>query len=123
MSIAAAIRRLLPACALVLGACASHPAARPVTDVKVLAGKWEGWITPPAGGRAVEGTLIVKEDGSYVVSTINGVDGGNIYLENGRLMFKSRPATGMMVLHEEDGKRVLRAVATDGAVADWTPAK
>jgi hypothetical protein len=68
--------------------------------------------------------MTVKEDGSYTVTTVNGTVTGTIYLDAGKLMFRSsRPSTGTMTLYEGDGKRVLRAVATDGVAADWTSAQ
>lgn len=134
---------LVPMLVLV-AACASVPLAKPVQDVKDLAGNWEASLPVPwesARSGAVKVRLAVREDGSYTATTqflgtllgepralapsfrtIRGV----IHVSGGQAVWQPARAGagGAVALLEEDGKRVLRfsAASADGAV-DFTPTK
>jgi hypothetical protein len=109
---------------VMLGSCASLPPAKPIQDVKVLAGDWEGWGAPPSGGQGFSVKATIKEDGSYISTTPNSTLTGTIYLNGAQALYKtSRPSSGTVTLHEGEGKRILRFVATDGFTAEMTPVK
>lgn len=134
---------LVPMLVLV-AACASFPPAKPVQDVKDLAGKWEAWLPVPwdsSHDGAFKVQLTVKEDGSYTATTqflgtllgeqlsltpsfrtIHGV----IHMSGGQAVYQPdrAPAGGTVTLFEGDGKRVLRfsSASATGSV-DFTPTK
>jgi hypothetical protein len=107
-------------------ACATAPPQRPLTDVRTIAGNWDGTITTPRG--TVAGKHVINADGSAV--TTAPIDPGRFELvyqvKDGAAQYTSKTTgrTGRCTLHEGEGKRVLRCRADDGASsAEWTPAK
>jgi hypothetical protein len=109
---------------IVLAGCASLPPARPIQDVKILAGVWEGWVKTPSGGQDLRVVVAIKEDGSYVTTSPTGTTTGTIYLSDGQPLFKtSRPSNGTVTLYEGEGKRVLRFVSTDEVSMNVTQTK
>jgi hypothetical protein len=107
-----------------LAGCASLPPAKAIQDVKVLAGNWEGWGSPPSGGQGFSVKATIKEDGSYVSTTSNSTLTGTVYLSGGQALYKnSRPSSGTVTLYQGEGKRILRFVAADGFTAEMTPVK
>jgi hypothetical protein len=96
---------------VVLSACtfAGTAAEKPLTDVRELAGTWQGWVTTQVGGYA-RVLMIIKEDGSYESSTT--VPGGTLtvgkyYSENGKLRYRSSRTQGTATVSEEKGKTIL----------------
>jgi len=96
---------------VVLTACtlAGTAVEKPLTDVKELAGTWQGWVTTQVGGNA-RVLMIIKEDGSYESSTT--VPGGTLtvgkyYLESGKLRYRSSRTQGRATVSEERGKTIL----------------
>lgn len=84
-------------------------ADKPVTNVKELAGSWQGWVN--LGTQQTRVLMTIKEDGSYEASTPTGtLTKGNYYLENGKLRYKSSRSSGTAALSEERGKVYLRIV-------------
>lgn len=113
----------------VLGACASLPPAKSATDLKAIAGKWEGTIQLRQGSYPFTSTI--REDGT-TETIIPGATNpgprfvGRVTVENGRYRWKSETTgrTGIYTLHEGDGRRVLVGRADDGGSAtEATPAK
>jgi hypothetical protein len=108
-----------------LAGCVSLPPAKPIQDVKVLAGDWQGWVSPPGGvfGVKIRGTVTIKEDGSFVANVPGWpISTGSIYLSGGQMLYKSnRPSTGTVTLYEGAGERILRFLASDGVTAQATP--
>ena len=96
---------------------AALPPAKPIQDLKSVAGKWEGWAGNPGGRGPYEITL--KEDGTYEASVpglgkVNGIvrmSGGEI-----RLKEHTTGVTGTIALHEGEGERILKFVADDRSV-------
>jgi hypothetical protein len=106
---------------IVLAGCAVLPPARPIQDVKMLAGVWEGWVKTPSGGQDLPVVVTIKEDGSYVTTSQTGTTTGTIYLSGSQPLFKtSRPSSGTVTLYESEGKRILRFVSTDEVSMDVT---
>jgi len=96
---------------VVLTACtlAGTAVEKPLTDVKELAGTWQGWVTTQVGGNA-RVLMIIKEDGSYEASTT--IPGGTLtvgkyYLESGKLRYRSSRTQGTATVSEERGKTIL----------------
>src|SRR5262249_21390896 len=53
-----------------------------ITEIKALAGTWQGWVTYQFGQKRA--LMIVKEDGSYEASTTRGAQAiGKFYLRDG----------------------------------------
>ncbi len=99
--------------AVVLTGCATLPPARPVQNVKSIAGTWEGTVSAPGGGRFWL-RFTINEDGSYLATLVNGVTiPGNIRADGGQLFYRAAGAQGFvpgglggigtMSLHEGDG--------------------
>lgn len=113
--------------ATLLAGCATLPPAKPVADLRSVAGKWEGTVT--AGFGTVPYTLTIKEDGSWeaVAPAIPpGRFEGRMSVKDGKIRFISHTTgrTGTYTLHEGEGKRVL-AGATDekDVTVELRPAK
>jgi len=77
-------------------AAAASPPAGPITDVKTLAGTWQGWVTTSSGQIRV--LMVIKEDGSYEASGGGTLTRGNFYLENGKLRYRSSRSEGIATL-------------------------
>lgn len=129
---------------VLVAACASLPPAKPVQDVKELAGNWETWLPVPWGNVHRESfrvRLTVNEDGSYTATTqfLGTLLGepralapsfrticGVIHVSGGQAVYQpaGAPAGGVVTLFERDGKRVLRfaSASADGSI-DFTPTK
>jgi hypothetical protein len=115
---------------VVLAGCASLPPARPATDLKAIAGKWEGTVTA-ASGRKFTFTSTIREDGTAesVVPELSNPGPRfalRVTVEGGKYRWKSETTgrVGTYVLHEGDGRRVLVSRADDGSsYSEATPAK
>ncbi len=108
---------------IVLAGCATLPPARPIQDVKTLAGVWEGRIKSPSGPD-LPVVVTIKEDGSYVITSPSERVTGTIYLSGTQPLFKtSRPSSGTVTLYEGEGKRMLRFVSTDEVSTEVTRVK
>jgi hypothetical protein len=113
-----------------LTGCASLPPARPATDLKAIAGKWEGTVQAP-NGRQFAVTSTIREDGT-VESIIPALTNPGprfllrVAVDGGKYRWKSETTgrTGTYILHEGDGRRVLVSSADDGSsYGELTPAK
>ena len=83
-----------------------------ITEVKALAGTWQGWVTYPFGQKRT--TMIVKEDGSYEASTTRGAQTiGKFYLQDGTLKYQSSMSTGAATVSEDKGKTYLTVIPKD----------
>ena len=70
---------------------AIQAADKQITDIKQLAGTWQGWVTSQLSG-SERVLMTIKEDGSYQSSTTR--DGGTLTvgkycLEGGKVRYKS----------------------------------
>jgi hypothetical protein len=106
--------------ALVLGACASSPPPAPatpvpITDYKMVAGKWAGHVIGLAGPRD-DGDWIemtIGDNGAYefgIARTIGVLAGkGNFTLEDGKLSMKGeRGRQATFALFQRESARFLR---------------
>jgi hypothetical protein len=115
--------------ALALGACAAQsapPAASPVpiTDFKMVAGRWQGLVTGLASQRDEGDTvqLTIGSDGTYdfgVYRTIGALTGkGTFTLQDGKLRMQGERGQGVYTLYEGNGRQYLRA---EGALSSGMP--
>lgn len=101
---------------ILLAACATLPPAKPVQDLKSIAGKWEGTATSGLGTFPYR--TVIKEDGSWegVAPDIPpGKFQGSMVVKDGKIRSLSR-TTGRaytFTLHEGEGTRVLRGVSDE----------
>jgi len=84
-------------------------AEKQITDIKQLAGTWQGWVTSQLSG-SERVLMTVKEDGSYQSSTTR--DGGTLtvgkyYLQGGKVRYKSSRSEGTVVISEDKGKTTM----------------
>jgi hypothetical protein len=115
---------------LVLAGCASLPAARPATDLKAIAGSWEG-LAIGASGNRFPFTSTIREDGTWesVIPALTNPGPrftGHVSVQDGKYRWKSDTTgrTGTYTLHEGEGRRVLVSRADDGSsYAESRPAK
>ena len=83
-----------------------------VTDVKELAGNWEGYLRSDYNQQtAVKWT--VRQDGTFT-SVGQSVSEGKIQLVNGRLMYETTLSKGTLSLEDRRGKQILNVVGTTG---------
>jgi hypothetical protein len=103
----------------------------PISDLKTVAGKWEGALErhPPASELLGEDwlTLTIEDSGTFEIESDRDIGvlkgSGSLHLRDGRLESESATYT----LHERDGKSVLIVQAHDRKGtryhAELTPAK
>jgi hypothetical protein len=72
--------------------------ARPVTDVKELAGTWRAWLTTRFG--QIPAVMVIQEDGSYEASAGTALTRGHFYLESGTLRYRSTRSEGTATLSQ-----------------------
>jgi hypothetical protein len=76
----------------------------PITDLKELAGSWEGWVTTRSGEARL--VLIIQADGNFEASTPRGASTvGRFYLNDGKLRYRSSRTEGSAAL--SIGKTIL----------------
>lgn len=111
--------------ALALGACASSPPEPtaipvPITDFKMVAGRWQGSVSGLAGPRN-EGDSVqvtIGEDGTYdfgIYRTIGVFGGkGQFTLQDGKLMAQGERGRVTYELYERGGRRYLKGIGVAG---------
>ena len=113
--------------ATVLVACATLPPAKPVQDLRTIAGKWEGTFTAPFG--TFPYALTIKEDGSWeglAPTSPFPKSEGTMAARDGKVrsVSKTTGITYTITLHEGEGQRILSGRSEDGSVTfRLTPAK
>ncbi len=93
-----------------------------VTDVKSLAGGWQGWVDMGRGGYRLL-TITVADNGAYEAVTTHGErTTGMIVVSDGQLRWSDTSgASGSMRLSERGGQRLLQGQRADGALPfEWT---
>ena len=102
-----------------LAAIAVAQTEKPITDIKMLAGTWNGWYNPLRGGAPVRAQTVIKGDGSFSFhpSGVN-MTTGNIALADGRARYQASVGDpGTVVIIDKNGKDVLRFIRRDGTIA------
>jgi hypothetical protein len=107
------------AAVLTLPAIVTAQAEKPITDVKALAGTWNGWYNSPRGGQAARAQLVIKDDGSWTFHISGGANTtGNITLVDGKARYQGSVGDpGTVVLIDNKGKEALRFMRRDGTIA------
>jgi hypothetical protein len=100
---------LLVALVFAVSPLAAVAAEKQITDIKQLAGTWQGWVTSQLSG-SERVLMTIKEDGTYQSSTTR--DGGTLtvgkyYLQGGKVRYKSSRTEGTAVVSEDKGKTTL----------------
>jgi len=96
---------------------AALPPAKPVGDLKTIAGVWEGTVTL-RGRPSRPYRLVINEDGSWEADYEGGKPVGSMRIEGGRIHSLSK-TTGLgyeFTLHESGAQRVLRGVSYEKTV-------
>lgn len=109
--------------AIVLTACAAGGGATSlgtpvtITDIKMVAGRWEGLMSPETGRERddfIEVTL--GENRTYEAKssrTIGVMDARGTYeISDGKLLLRGQRSTGTGTLREKDGRHVLTVAVT-----------
>ena len=113
-----------------LAGCATAPTlspAKPIQDLKDIAGKWAGQITTRGGSSPY--ALTINADGSWEATAPNIAPGnfkGIMRMSGDKVLFRSYTTgrTGTITLHEAEGKLVLVLSTEDGGVrAELTHAR
>jgi len=110
---------IVVAVVFILAAIAAAQAEKPITDVKMLAGTWNGWYNPLRGGAPVRANTVIKDDGSFSFhpSGMNSTT-GSITLADGKARYQASVGDpGTVVIIDKDGKDVLRFIRRDGTIA------
>jgi hypothetical protein len=104
---------------LTLAATVTAQAEKPITDIKMLAGAWNGWYNPLRGGAPVRAQTIIKDDGSWSFHPSGlATTTGSIMLVDGKARYQASVGDpGTVVLIDKNGKDVLRFVRRDGTIA------
>src|SRR5262249_33102894 len=103
---------LLIAFVLVVFPFAGIAAEKKITDVKELAGSYQGWVTGEQGQERA--SMIVQPNGNYKASTVRGsTSEGHVYLQDGKLLYRSPRTTGKAQLTEDKGKTTLSVIPDD----------
>jgi len=77
-----------------------------VSNVRELAGTWEGYPRDNSGTSTTPTTWTIREDGTYTsVWTINTQ--GKIQLVNGKVIYESGLTSGTLALEQRGGKQLL----------------
>jgi hypothetical protein len=93
-------------------------AEKQITDVKEIAGSWEGWATSQLGAQT-RIQMTIKPDGTYESSTIapgSTLTRGTYYLDGGTLRYRSSRTQGTATVSQENGKTRL-TVTPEGTVS------
>jgi hypothetical protein len=107
--------------------CASLPPSKPIESTASLAGMWRGRMSGPLGHAPV--VLTIQGDGAYqgllyVEPTYREVRGVISVAGFGLTRYEGTDGNGRVMLHEDDGRRVLRFVGDGGGrVAELTPSR
>ncbi len=92
----------------------------PITDIKHVAGKWEGstWSEPRTRRQDDWVKMKITEEGQFKFASYRTIGAwlgsGTLILENGKLVTKSQPDMGSatFTLYESDGKHMLKVQGT-----------
>jgi hypothetical protein len=100
---------LIVARVFALSPVAGVAADKQITDVKELAGSWQGWVNSQLSG-SERVLMTIKADGSYQSSSSR--DGGTLtvgqyYLDGGKLKYRSSRTAGSAVVSEDKGQTTL----------------
>src|SRR6266851_7105653 len=77
-----------------------------VSDVRELAGTWEGYARDDSGTSTTPTTWTIREDGTYTSVWTTNTE-GRIQLVGGRLIYESGLTSGTLMLEQRGGRQLL----------------
>jgi hypothetical protein len=88
-----------------LAGCASSGTVKQLTaaDAVLLAGVWQGTVTPPGGSATQPGTLTIRPDGTYSTEAGAYSSTGKFQIKDGTVHFFSTSGSGGMGAGERSG--------------------
>ncbi len=106
---------------MVLVGCGTVPPAKPIAAFRDIAGTWEGQYVLPSGELGPHWAHTISEDGHMRFKRFElPVEGTQqLQLRDGRAVYDSMFWSGVLSLHDVEGRRILKDVATqkrNGAV-------
>src|SRR5207245_5304490 len=110
---------LIVAVVFTLAAIAVAQTEKPITELEMLAGTWNGWYNPLRGGAPVRAQTVIKDDGSFSFhpSGMN-MTTGSIALADGKARYQASVGDpGTVVIIDKNGKDGLRFIRRDGTIA------
>jgi len=98
---------------MVLVGCATAPPAKPIATFRELAGTWEGQYVLPSGELGPLWEHTIREDGQMRFKRFELPVEGTLQLQlrDGRVVYDSMFWSGVLSLHEVEGRRILKDVA------------
>jgi hypothetical protein len=99
---------------MMLTGCATAPPAKPIVTFREIAGTWEGQYALPSGELGPRWEHTIREDGQMRFKRFElPVDGTRqLQLRDGKVVYDSLFWSGALTLHEVEGRRILKDVAT-----------
>ena len=92
--------------------CAHEPetiTAVPITDIRSVAGRWEGMVERPGQRDWVE--MVIQDDGAYWIRSYRGIgtyNGKGVFsVVDGKLTSRSEKGSATYILHQNHGEDVL----------------
>jgi hypothetical protein len=106
---------------MMLTGCATVPPAKPIATFREIAGTWEGQYVLPSGELGPRWEHTIREDGQLRFKRFELPVEGTRQLQfcDGKVVYDSLFWSGTLTLHEAEGRRILKDVATqkrNGAV-------
>jgi hypothetical protein len=100
------VSALLALLALAFAPVPANAGEKHITDVREIAGTWQGWATSQLGAQT-RIQMTIKPDGTYESSTIppgGTLTRGTYYLDGGALRYRSSRTQGTATVSQENGK-------------------
>ena len=99
---------------MVLAGCATVPPAKPIAAFREIAGTWEGQYVLPSGQLGPRWEHTIREDGQIRFKRFDPPVEGTRQLQlcDGKAVYDSLFWSGALTLHEGEGRRILKDVAT-----------
>src|SRR5919197_6614262 len=99
-------RALVLALMFALPVIAAAQTEKPITDLKALAGTWNGWYNPVRGGQPVRAQVVIKDDGAWTFHPTGlSPTKGRILLADGKARYEASVGDpGTVELLEKEGK-------------------
>jgi hypothetical protein len=93
--------------------CATVPPAKPIATFREIAGTWEGQYVLPSGELGPRWEHTIREDGQLRFKRFElPIDGTRqLQLRDGKAVYDSMFWSGMLTLHEIEGRRILKDFA------------
>jgi len=99
---------------MMLTACTTVPPAKPIATFREIAGTWEGQYVLPSGELGPRWEHTIRDDGQLQFERFELPVKGlrQLQLCDGKVVYDSMFWSGVLTLHEVEGRRTLKDVAT-----------